>query len=198
MYKTLIVYLLMSNPPIKKVRARTIYHNRWLALEQHDVEVRASGHRFSYSFLAMAPSVMVVAVTRERKVVLVRQYRYPSVEYSFELPGGGSRGLELPDAARQELREEPVTRPRGCGSWGISSSIPACRTKSVTSSSPAAGEPEPETTEHLSVQEVSYRRLRAMIRRGEFRDGMGLAALHLAAPSLENKLAAALRVASVE
>ena len=68
MYKTLIVYLLMSNPPIKKVRARTIYHNRWLTLEQHDVEVRASGHRFSYSFLAMAPSVMVVAVTRERKV----------------------------------------------------------------------------------------------------------------------------------
>ena len=133
----------MSNPPIKKVRARTIYHNRWLALEQHDVEVRASGHRFSYSFLAMAPSVMVVAVTRERKVVLVRQYRYPSVEYSFELPGGGSRGLELPDAARQELREEPVTLPRGCGSWGILSSIPACRTKSVTSSSPAAGDDPP-------------------------------------------------------
>ena len=52
-----------------------------------------------------------------------------------------------------------------------------------------AGEPEPEKTEHLSVQEVSYRRLQAMIRCGEFRDGMGLAALHLAAPSLENKLA---------
>ena len=93
--------------------------------------------------------------------------------------------------------KKPGTRPRVCGSWGISSSIPACQTKSVTSSS-RAGEAEPEKTEHLSVQEVSYRRLQTMICRGEFHDGMGLAALHLAAPSLEKKLAGAPRMARVE
>ena len=60
------------------------------------------------------------------------------------------------------------------------------------------GEAEPEKTEHLSVQEVSYRRPQTMICRGEFRDGIGLAALHLAAPSLEKKLAAAPRMARVE
>ena len=37
-----------------------------------------------------------------------------------------------------------------------------------------------------------------MICRGEFHDGMGLAALHLAAPSLEKKLAGAPRMARVE
>ena len=115
----------MSNAPIKKIRHRTIYHSRWIALEQHDVEVQSSGHRFGYSFLTMAPSVMVVAVTGERKVVLVRQYRYPSGEYSYELPGGN-------------LAKKQGTRPRVRGSWGISSSIPACQTKSVTSSWRAA------------------------------------------------------------
>ena len=41
-----------------------------------------------------------------------------------------------------------------------------------------------EETEHISVHEVSRRRLNAMIRRGEFRDGMGLAALGIAAGAL--------------
>ena len=191
----------MSNAPIKKIRARTIYHNRWIALEQHDVEVPSSGHRFSYSFLTMAPSVMVVAVTGERKVVLVRQYRYPSGEYSYELPGGGSQGLDPRDAARQELREETgysASRLRKLGDFVVYSGVSNEVCHVFLAGGLRPGKAEPEKTEHLSVQEVSYRRLQTMIRRGEFRDGMGLAALHLAAPSLEKKLAGAPRRARVQ
>ena len=160
-------------------------------MQQHDVEVQSSGHRFSYSFLTMAPSVMVVAVTGERKVVLVRQYRYPSGEYSYELPGGGSRGLDPRDAARQELREETgysASRLRKLGDFVVYSGVSNEVCHVFLASGLRPGEAEPEKTEHLSVQEVSYRRLQTMIRSGEFRDGMGLAALHLAASSLENKL----------
>ena len=49
---------------------------------------------------------MVVAVTQQGHIVLVRQYRYPSKEYAFELPGGGSKGLSVQRAAHKELREE--------------------------------------------------------------------------------------------
>ena len=149
----------------------------------------------------MAPSVMVVAVTGERKVVLVRQYRYPSGEYSYELPGGGSQGLDPQDAARRELGEETgcsALRPRKLGDFVVYSGVSNEVCHVFLASGLQPGEAEPEKTEHLSVQEVSYRRLQTMICRGEFREGMGLAALHLAAPSLEKKLAAAPRMARVE
>ena len=149
----------------------------------------------------MAPSVMVVAVTGERKVVLVRQYRYPSGEYSYELPGGGSQGLDPRDAARQELREETgysAWRLRKLGDFVVYSGVSNEVCHVFLASGPQPGEAEPEKTEHLSVQEVGCRRLQAMIRRGEFRDGMGLAVLHLAAPSLEKKLAGPPRRARVE
>ena len=191
----------MSNAPIKTICQRTIYHSRWIALEQHDVEVQSSGHRFSYSFLTMAPSVMVVAVTGERKVVLVRLYRYPSGEYSYELPGGGSQGLDPQDPARRELGEGTgysASRLRKLGNFVVYSGVSNEVCPVFLASGLQPGEAEPEKTEHLSVQGISYRRLQTMIRRREFRDGMGLAALHLAALSLQKKPAGAPRMARVE
>ncbi len=116
-------------------------------------------------------------------------------------PAAEVRELDLRDAARQELREETgysASRLRKLGDFVVYSGVSNEVRHVFLASGLQPGEAEPEKTEHLSVQEVSYRRLQTMIRRGEFRDGMGLAALHLVAPSLENKLAAAPRVARVE
>ncbi len=48
-----------------------------------------------------------------------------------------------------------------------------------------AGEQALEKTEHITVHPVGYGELDHMIRNGEFRDGMGLAALRIAMPRLE-------------
>jgi ADP-ribose pyrophosphatase len=57
--------------------------------------------------LRMDDYVTVVAVTRQDRVVLVRQYRPAVAKFTLELPGGHVDANETPEeAARRELREE--------------------------------------------------------------------------------------------
>jgi len=183
----------MSFSPFKKIRSKVLYRNPWIRLEEHHLEVRDSGHRFTYSYLSSAPSVMVVALTPEKEIVLVRQYRYPSREYAYELPGGGTGGATPRQAARQELREETgyrASRLRKLGEFvvycGLSDEV--CHVYLANGLRP--GPPRREATERISVESVSYGRLLRMIREGSFRDGMGLAALRLAHETLEAELGA--------
>ena len=51
--------------------------------------------------------VVIVAVTRDNRILLVRQYRPPVAEVTLELPAGHIEPGETPEqAARRELREE--------------------------------------------------------------------------------------------
>jgi hypothetical protein len=50
------------------------------------------------------------------------------------------------------------------------------------------GLPKLEKTEHLTVHEVSFDELHAMIQRGQFCDGMGLAALAIAGTALRDEI----------
>jgi ADP-ribose pyrophosphatase len=177
--------------PFRKIKQRVLHRNRWIKLLEHEVEVAASGHRFTYTYLSSAPSVMVVAVTPERKVVLVRQYRYPSGKFAYELPGGGTDGRSPRDAALSELREETgyrASRARRLGEFtvycGLSDEV--CHVYFATGLK--SGQPSLEKTEHLTMHEVTFEELRKMIQRGDFCDGMGLAALAITEPALRDEV----------
>jgi ADP-ribose pyrophosphatase len=178
----------MSLPPFRKLNSRIIYKNPWIQVEQHEVEVRASRRRFPYTYLSSRPSVMVVALTDEGKIVLIRQYRYPRREFAYELPGGGTHGNTPRQAAREELEQETgyqATRWAKAGEFvvycGLSDEI--CHV--FAASGLRRGKQSLEETEHMTVHEVSPKRLKSMIRNGEFRDGMGLAALQVANEKLD-------------
>ncbi|HYM13145.1 MAG TPA: NUDIX hydrolase [Bryobacterales bacterium] len=163
------------------------YCTPWLRVEEHKLGLRTTGRRITYSFIVAARSVSIVAVTPQKKILVVRQYRYPTRGYNYELPGGGAGRLPLDRAARKELEEETgrqAGRLRKLGDYvvycGLSSEI--CHVFLATGLRP--GRQQLEETEHLTVHEVTYRQLELMIRKGQFRDGMGLAALHIARPAL--------------
>ncbi len=62
-----------------------------------------------YSYLERGESVIIVPVTADGRVALIRHYRYPVDRHCLELPAGCCRdvaGLPLADVARKELREE--------------------------------------------------------------------------------------------
>ena len=178
----------MSDRPFRKLDSKIVFENPWITLEQHDLEVKDTGHKFTYTYIAIPPSVMVIAVTRKREIVLVEQYRYPSDRVSFELPGGGSRGQTVEEAARKELEEETGYRAgkvEKIGEFvtycGLSDEI--CHVFLATELE--QGEQNLEKTEEIRVHRVTYSQLEQMIETGRFCDGMGLAALNLGREKLK-------------
>ncbi|MBI1353341.1 MAG: NUDIX domain-containing protein [Acidobacteria bacterium] len=181
----------MPDPPFRTVSSRIVFKNRWIRLVQDDVEAVDDGHRFEYTYLSVADAVMVVAVTPDRRIPIIRQYRYPSKGYNFELPGGGTGGRDPVEAARDELLEETgyrAGRLEKVGDFvtycGLADEV--CHV--VLATELEAGPQRLEKTERIELRLTSYPELQAMIQAGEFRDGMGLAALHAARERLEAAL----------
>lgn len=91
----------------KKLGSRAIAHTRIFSVESVDFQhpKRAKPQDF---FVINAPDwVNVVALTADHRIVLVRQFRYGSDEFSLEIPGGVIDQGEDPVAAGvRELREE--------------------------------------------------------------------------------------------
>jgi len=65
------------------------------------------GYRCDWYYTDTPPSVMVIPVTAEGNLVLVRQYRHNLKAHVLEFPAGTMHETEDPeDAARRELEEE--------------------------------------------------------------------------------------------
>lgn len=86
--------------------SRVVYENPWIRVREDDV-TRPDGGVGIYGVVEVRhPSVFVVAVDDEDRVVLVRLFRYTTGAWSLEVPAGGSDGEEPLVAARRELLEE--------------------------------------------------------------------------------------------
>lgn len=65
------------------------------------------GFEIDWYYMDTPPSVMVVAVTEDGNLVMVRQYRHNLKRDTWELPAGAVSDGETPEAAaRRELEEE--------------------------------------------------------------------------------------------
>jgi ADP-ribose pyrophosphatase len=90
------------------VESRTSYENKTCRLREDRVELK-NGDSTDYAYLERADAVIVVPVTENGDIVLVKQYRYPVDEWCLEVPAGGTHDTgskSLEEVARKELREE--------------------------------------------------------------------------------------------
>lgn len=161
---------------------RRVYETAWFSLREDRMVSPRTGLEAPYYVLEVADWVNVVALTPERDLVLVRQYRFGRERFSLEVPGGVIEPGEDPrDAAVRELREETGfegerVEPLGCLEPNPALQNNRCFTFVVEGCRRVA-EPELDEGEDVTVELMPLARLPEAIARGELTHSMALAAL---------------------
>jgi len=90
----------------KCLKSELIYRGKILNLRRDVVEL-PDGRQASREVVEHSGAIGVVALTKDKHVYLVRQYRYPIGKVTLEIPAGKLEEGEDPlDCAMRELKEE--------------------------------------------------------------------------------------------
>jgi ADP-ribose pyrophosphatase len=91
----------------EKMNSHTVYTDRWLQLRADTCRFPDGRVIEPYYIVELPNWANIVVVTEDEKIVLVRQYRYPVDQVTFELPGGViDKGEDPMHAAIREMQEE--------------------------------------------------------------------------------------------
>ncbi len=168
------------------IGSRRVYEGRVISLRLDEVEM-PSGRRVVYEVVEHRGAVVMVPVTADRTVLMVRQFRQAVGRELLELPAGTLEEGETPEAcARRELAEEVG---RAAGRWErLLSFFPSPGTLSEEMHAflaqdlrPAAAEREEED---LRVEAIPLTEARRRIHSGEIRDAKSVVGLLVASTYL--------------
>jgi ADP-ribose pyrophosphatase len=91
--------------PWEVLGSEYLLQSPWRNVRQDTVRIH-NGQDIVYTYLEADPAALVVPLTTDGQIVVLRQYRLPVRAWVWEIVGG-MIGTEDPDvAARRELREE--------------------------------------------------------------------------------------------
>lgn len=165
---------------VRVLERRRVYDGRVLALDVDEVE-EPQGVRAVREVVRHRGSVAALPVLDDGRVVLVRQYRYAVDERVWELPAGRLDAGETPEAgARRELEEEVGLRASTLEPICIFYTTPGfCdeRMHLFRAGGLTPVPPRPEADERIETGTFTLDEARAMIARGEVREGKTLVAL---------------------
>lgn len=142
-----------------------------------------TGRTGDFVYLEVPDWVNVIALTADREVVMIEQFRHGLVEVTLEIPGGTVDPGEDPvQAGLRELREETGFVGSGADLIGAVAPNPAiqdnlCHTVLVRDVRPE-GETEPEGLEEIEVRLVEIDRIADLVRWGVINHALVVAAFH--------------------
>ena len=92
--------------PVERLNRELKYQGTILKI--YEDTVRVKGHEAKWDFIHHDGAAAVVAVTKEGKLLMVRQYRNALDRYTLEIPAGklDAPGEPTIESARRELEEE--------------------------------------------------------------------------------------------
>lgn len=136
---------------------RTLEENWLFRLRSERFRSRSTGKAHDFYVMQLADAVNVIALTRDRRVVLVRQFRAGSNTDSLEPPGGLlDRGEDPRAAGARELLEETAYAGDPAVVLGTSWSNPSLLSSKITTilvtNASLVREPKLDEGEELQVE----------------------------------------------
>ncbi len=170
----------MDDGLYRRLHAREIYRNRWVAVEVHDV-VHPTGAAGEHLLVSVPPASAVLVEDAVGALVFTRQPRFAARRESLEVVKGGCEPGEIAlECARRELREELGLRATEWIELGTLHEIPSIVAPAVTLFL-AAGLEEtdraPEPVERIARARMTRNRAFAAAENGEIDDAVTIAAL---------------------
>jgi len=145
-----------------------------------------------YHYVHTAGSSMVIPVTVNKNILMVKQYRYLNDRESIEFPCGGmEEGISYPENALKELREETGFSAKSLLQIGEFAPYTgaADEISKVFLAKDLFHAPLPkDTTEEFEMLEKTPKEIEEMINKNIIWDGLTLAAWSLARRYLQNDL----------
>lgn len=175
----------LSPKPWKTVSSREVYRNKWMRLRE-DVAEMPNGQTTIYGVCELGECVGVLPFVDDERVVMVRQYRYVQQEnHRWEMPTGGMKDGESPEAAAQrELMEEVgyrAGRLTRISSFYSSKSVCQETAHLYIGRDLSKAEAPPDETEFLEVAILPFADVLEMVMTSEIRDSMTVIAVLQAA-----------------
>jgi ADP-ribose pyrophosphatase len=164
----------------RTLRSETVYRGAIFDVHR-DLVIEPSGVRATREVIVHPGSVVILPVLPDGRIVLVRQFRYSTGHFLWELVAGRKDPGESPlRAARRELREETGYRARRYRLFLDVYPTPGFLSERMfifLAWGLAAGEAQPEDDEKITVRAFPVAVLETMLRRGRLRDAKSIAAI---------------------
>lgn len=164
----------------KTLSSEILLKAKVVTVRRDDVELSDGGKSFR-EVVVHPGGVVIVALTKENKILLVKQYRYPIQCVNLELPAGKLEIGEDPDlASKRELEEETGYRANIWKSLGYINTTPGICTEKLylylATDLEFVGE-HPDEGEIIKSYEYTLPEVYSMIKNGEINDSKTICAI---------------------
>jgi ADP-ribose pyrophosphatase len=164
----------------KILRSKIIYQGRVFGVRRDEV-LEPGGLRTTREVITHPGSVVVLPVLPDRRIILIRQYRYATRQFLWELVAGRIDHGENPrQAAAHELIEETGYRAKRFRIFLDVFPTPGFleeRMYILLAEGVTTGKAEPEGDEQITARAFTRRELEGMMRRGKLHDAKSVAGL---------------------
>jgi ADP-ribose pyrophosphatase len=166
------------------------YENKMVLVREDRIRLPA-GKEMAYAYVERGDAVIIVPITPDGQMILVRQFRYPVDDRCLEVPAGAARdthGLSLAQVAAKELEEEVSAQCDTFERVAVFYSNPSLSDEKchvfLAHGAVIAQRPHREPSESLETILMPVAEAFARVQRGEMKTGPTALAVLLAAPRL--------------